>query len=168
MTIVDPDRIRLIGWTLLACEAACTTAWVIATVYYNAVGNFTLSSAGLTALASPHTALAAVVVAINYDVAQHCRDGSCTDLMPPVTWYLVPFLAIPFDVLQLHANANFLPDASAPVALAAVSLLISVAVSTWSLVAFFVVREATKAVLGARKESALLRSRRLLIAPRVL
>ena len=168
MIIVNPDRVRRIGWTLLAFEAACTAAWVISTIYYNTIGNEKLSAAGLTALAAPHTALAAVVVAINYDVAQHCRDGSCTDLLPPVTWYLVPFLAIPFDVLQLHANANFLPDASAAVGLAAISLFLSASVSTWSLVAYFVVREATRAVVGARKESALLRSRRLLIAPRIL
>ena len=142
--MVKPGVVSALGLALVAADAVWLLSWVSMGAYSMPSGGAGMGRA-LTALASPHTALLPAMLSIRFDVSTHCNKNLCIALTPPVTWFVVPLLAVPFDVLQLGWNVVLHGDGgTAAVVLSAYALFVSVCAALFSAVAYFTIYHAVK------------------------
>ena len=143
--------VRATSIILLAGEISWLLAWASKTGQDIQKGRgdltptdtLTVSQSGFTALAAPHTSLIPALIAIWTDVESSCDDVQCNLPKPALTWFIVPLLTIPFDVLFFKFNQKYfekyIGDSNRwPAALSTYQLASSCAVSFYSIVLYVV------------------------------
>lgn len=102
-----------------------------------------VSQAGFTALAAPHTALIPALLSMRSDLEKACtQEDKCKFPIPALTWFVVPALTIPFDVLFYKYNNKYYDkyvhdNTKWPVPLSAYQLSISCSVCAYAFYTYF-------------------------------
>jgi hypothetical protein len=159
--------IYAIGVLLLLAELGWFASWIAFSAKDIADGTGVMdkndplnrAQTGFTALAAPHTALMPAVLAIVNDIRKSCtRRDRCALKTPAITWFTIPMLALPFDVLQYCFNRKYFnlhvgePNAW-PVRLSLYQVVNCLLIGTWSTLVyaaiFWNVRSANRRVVPA-------------------
>lgn len=142
--MVKPGAVSLIGLLLVVTEVLWLSSWIALGAYYVYTEGYGVGfGRALTALASPHAGLLPALMSIRFDVSTHCNKNFCSALAPPVTWFVMPLLAVPFDVLELFGNVALSGSGSlASIVLSSFGLFTSMSVSAFSALAYFTIYHA--------------------------
>jgi hypothetical protein len=154
----DPKHGALIAVRAFSCiflttELGWLLTWAVLTgiTIKNGTGTMTAddpltyAEAGFTALAAPHTAIIPAIFAIWNDIDNACNAAACVLPKPALTWFVVPLLTIPFDVLLYLFNKKYFElYAEAPnhwaVVLSTFQLCSSVIISAYALIFYCVLQ----------------------------
>lgn len=128
-----PLFLRNLGVALIVMDVLWVVAFVVLTGYEIQLASSS-SSTGFTALASPHTALIPSLFNIMNDLYHHClkSGGACKLTMPAITFYVIPLLIVPYDVLELAFNVKFEGSNNWSVYLSAYGLFTSTCICLWT------------------------------------
>jgi hypothetical protein len=107
--------VRAIGYALVLSDVAWLVTWFAFVVRMIESGNgslapgddFQLAEAGFTALSAPHIAIIPSVLALIQDLEEACSGEYCTRQTPQLNWFVIPFLALPFDYLLYSFNTQY-------------------------------------------------------------
>jgi len=134
--------LQVIGYALLCVDVVWWLTWVVFTGLDIRAGKLDNSATGLSALSTPHTTIIPTLVSIQWDLYKHCNNGACTLKVPPPTWFVVPAVLLPRDVLGYYLQARRGDATDYQTVLSLLSLVVSSCVLAWSVVSFATIFDA--------------------------